>query len=137
MAVPASTLNYNDFTYRDKFLNLSEEEFTEARDIVMAMWSGVMEMWGACSEDVRQRKRSAVMNLLVAWYLADVYPLKLTGGIQSSGGMPVASKHIRDVSVSFHQLDLPEEYGALASNQFGIKAAYLIRYAPDMMGVYG
>ena len=132
-----SLITYVDFTYKSKFNDLTEEEFTEAVDIVRAIWSGVLSLWAVCEEEVRNRKRSAVLNLLVAWYLADTYPTKLTGGMQTSGGMPITRKRIRDVDISYAQLNLPQAYDALGSNQFGIKAAMLIRYAPEMMGVYG
>ena len=135
-----STLAYNDFTYKRFFDELSEEEFVESRDIVIAMWSGVLEMWGACSEEIKLRKRSACLNLLVAWYLADAFPDKVIG-VQTSGGMPLKSKSIADalggITLSYRDLNLPASYDALSSNQFGIKAAMMIRYAPDMMGVYG
>ena len=132
-----SLLTYVDFTYKNKFTQLSEEEFTEACNIVKAMWSGVLKMWSVCEEEERNQKRSAVLNLLVAWYLADMYPTRLTGGMQTSGGMPISRKRIRDVDISYAGLHLPAAYDALASNQFGVKAAMLIRYAPDMMGIYG
>ena len=134
---PASTLQYVDFTYKDKLRSLTEAEFIEARDIVLAMWSGCLQLWECLDEDTRNRKRSAVFNLLVMWYLADMYPTRLTAGMQSAGGMPIAGKKIRDVAIQYAQLKLPESYDALASNQFGIKAAMMIRYAPEMMGVYG
>ena len=135
--VAYSLLTYVDFTYKSKFTNLTEDEFTEACNIVKAMWSGVLKMWGVCEEEDRNQKRSAVLNLLVAWYLADMYPTRLTGGMQTSGGMPISRKRIRDVDISYASLHLPAAYDALASNQFGVKAAMLIRYAPDMMGIYG
>lgn len=132
-----SLVTYVDFTYKSKFSELSEEEFTEACDIVKAMWSGVLELWAVCEERVRNQKRSMAMNLLLAWYLADMYPTRLVGGIQSSGGMPITRKKIREVDISYKQLNLPPAYDALASNQFGVKVAMLIRYAPEMMGIYG
>ena len=135
--VAYSLLTYADFTYKNKFTELSEDEFTEACNIVKAMWSGVLKMWSVCEEEERNQKRSAVLNLLVAWYLADMYPTRLTGGMQTSGGMPITRKRIRDVDISYASLNLPQSYDALASNQFGVKAAMLIRYAPDMMGIYG
>lgn len=132
-----SLVTYVDFTYKNKFTELTEDEFTEAKDIVKAMWYGVTQLWAVCEEDVRNQKRSAVLNLLIAWYLADVYPTRLTGGMQTSGGMPITRKRIRDVDISYASLNLPQAYDALGSNQFGVKAANLIRYAPEMMGVYG
>lgn len=135
-----STLAYNDFTYSRFFYDLTEEEFTESRDIVLAMWSGVLEMWQACELDTRLRKRSACLNLLVAWYLADAYPNKVTG-LQTSGGMPISQKSIADalggINIKYKDLNLPPAYDALSTNPFGIKAAFMMRYAPEMMGVYG
>jgi hypothetical protein len=132
-----SLVTYVDFTYKNKFTELTEDEFTEAKDIVKAMWYGVTQLWAVCEEEVRNQKRSAVLNLLIAWYLADVYPTRLTGGMQTSGGMPITRKRIRDVDISYASLNLPQAYDALGSNQFGVKAANLIRYAPEMMGIYG
>ncbi len=132
-----SLVNYVDFTYKNKFTELTEDEFIEAKNIVKAMWYGVTQLWAVCEEDVRNQKRSAVLNLLIAWYLADVYPTRLTGGMQTSGGMPITRKRIRDVDISYASLNLPQAYDALGSNQFGVKAANLIRYAPEMMGIYG
>lgn len=132
-----SLITYVDFTYKSKFNDLTEEEFTEAVDIVRAIWSGVLSLWKVCEEEVRNRKRSAVLSLLVAWYLADTYPTKLVGGMQTSGGMPISKKRIREVEISYKELNLPQAYDALGSNQFGVKAAMLIRYAPEMMGIYG
>ena len=132
-----SLVTYVDFTYKNKFSNLTEDEFSEAKDIVKAMWFGVTQLWAVCDEEVRNQKRSAVLNLLIAWYLADMYPTRLVGGMQTSGGMPITRKRIRDVDISYASLHLPQAYDALASNQFGVKAAMLIRYAPDMMGIYG
>lgn len=135
-----STLAYNDFTYKRFFDKFTEEEFIEARDIVMSMWSGVLEMWGACSEEIKLRKRSACLNLLVAWYLADTFPDRVVG-LQTSGGMPISQKSIEDglggITIKYKDFKMPEAYDALSTNQFGIKAAMMIRYAPDMMGVYG
>ena len=132
-----SLVTYVDFTYTNKFSNLTEDEFSEAKEIVKAMWFGVTQLWAVCDEEVRNQKRSAVLNLLIAWYLADMYPTRLVGGIQTSGGMPITRKRIRDVDISYAQLNLPQAYDALGSNQFGVKAANLIRYAPEMMGIYG
>lgn len=132
-----SLVTYIDFTYKNKFSSLTEDEFAEAKGIVSAMWSGVMQLWAVCEESVRNQKRSAVLNLLIAWYLADVYPTRLIGGMQTSGGMPITRKRIRDVDISYAQLNLPQAYDALGSNQFGVKAANFIRYAPEMMGIYG
>lgn len=134
---PVSSLSFDDFTYKSYISDLTDAEFVEARDTVLAMWSGVLELWGALPEELRNRKRSALLNLLCMWYLADMYPTRLVGGQQSSGGMLLGGKSIRDVHLQYNSLGLPDDYNALATNQWGIKAAFMIRYAPDMMGIYG
>ena len=128
--------SYLDFPFKNSFSLLTADEYALAETIVESMWSGVMGMWGACSADIRDKKRSTVMSLLIAWYLADMYPTRLLSGT-SDGGRPLSSKSIQLVSVSFRQLHLPEAYDALSTNQFGVKAALMIHSAPDMMGIYG
>lgn len=134
-----NTLQYEDFYYKKYIRDLTREEFEEARDIVVAMWSGVLELWECLDSETKQRKRSLALSLLVAWYLVDLYPDRVTGGITSGGGLGVSGKSIRDVSIQYRDLNanLPQVYAALSTNQFGIKVADLLRYAPEMMGVYG
>ena len=135
MAVPA--LTFVNFKYSRYILDLKEIEFEEAKDAVIAMWYGVFELWAPLPGNVRMLKRELVLNYLIMWYLADMFPTRLTGGIMGSGGMPLNSKTIKSVNLQFRKLQLPESYDALGTNQFGIKAAEMIRYAPEMMGVYG
>lgn len=135
--LPVSALTLDEFKYKDKFIDLTQEQFSEAKDYILAMFAGVLEMWRILSKETRWRKRSSCFNLLIAWYLTDLYPLQVTGGISSSGGQPLASKRIKDVSLSFARNTLPTDYEILASNQYGMKAAYMIRYAPEMAGIYG
>jgi hypothetical protein len=51
--------------------------------------------------------------------------------------MPLNGKTIKSVQLQFRKLNLPDSYEALGTNQFGVKAAEMIHYAPEMMGVYG
>jgi len=127
---------YTTFPYKNSFSFLSAEEYLEAAEMVKAMWSGVFSMWGACDEEVRTQKRQLVLALLIAWYLADMYPTRLLSGT-SDGGRPIAAKSIQLLEVSFRKLNLPDVYDPLSTNQFGVKAAMLLHNAPDMMGVYG
>lgn len=132
-----TSVQLKDFTYSRYFTELSDDEFCEAKDHVLALWAGVLGMWGVLPEPLRTHKRNAIASLLIAWYLADLYPSRLKGGMQSNAGMPVMSKRIGSVSLAFSKPGLPAVYDCLSSNQFGIKAANMLRYAPDMMGVYG
>lgn len=135
MAVPALVFaNYGFSRYID---GLTEAEFEEAKGAVCAMWYGVFELWNPLPEGVRNAKRELVLKYLIMWWLADMYPTRLGGGIMGNGGMPLTGKTIRSVQIQFRKLDLPSEYEALGTNQFGVKAAEMIRSAPEMMGVYG
>ena len=135
MKVPA--LVFSNFKYSRYILDLTEEEFEEAKDVVTSMWYGVFELWEPLPADVRMVKRELILNYLIMWYLADMFPLRLTKGVMGTGGMPLNSKTIKSINIQFRKLQLPPAYEALGTNQFGIKAAEMIRYAPEMMGVYG
>ena len=135
MKVPA--LAFSNFKFSRYILDLTEAEFEEAKDAVVAMWYGVFELWEPLPSDIRMVKRELVLNYLIVWYLADMFPLRLSSGVMGTGGMPLNSKTIKSVNLQFRKLQLPESYDALGTNQFGVKAAEMIRYAPEMMGVYG
>lgn len=135
MEVPA--LSFSTFKYARYIADLTEEEFEEAKTSVMAMWSGVFELWSVLDSQTRNMKRQEVFSYLIAWYLADMYPTRLVGGMLGAGGMPISSKSIKSVQLQFRKLNLPDSYEVLATNQFGVKAASMIHYAPEMMGVYG
>lgn len=135
MKVPA--LTFLNFKFSRYILDLKESEFEEAKDAVTAMWYGVFELWEPLPSDVRMVKRELILNYLIMWYLADMFPTRLTGGVMGTGGMPLNSKTIKSINIQFRKLNLPESYDALGSNQFGIKAAEMIRFAPEQMGVYG
>ena len=133
--VPA--LAFVNFKFSRYILDLKEEEFEEAKDAVTSMWYGVFELWGPLPDEVRMAKRELVFNYLIMWYLADMFPTRLYGGIMGTGGLPLNGKTIKSVSLQFRKLNLPSVYEALGTNQFGIKAAEMIHYAPEMGGVYG
>ena len=122
MTVPALALA--NFQYKRYIDNLTEEEFNEAKDFVTTKWYGVFEMWEVLPEDVKFKKRETIFSLLI-------------GGMMGQGGMPLSAKSIKSIQLQFRKLNMPEGYDELATNQFGIKAASMIRSAPEMMGVYG
>ena len=135
MNVPA--LAFVNFRVSRSIIDLTEAEFEEAKDAVTAMWYGVFELWSPLPSEVRLAKRELVLNYLIMWYLADLFPLRLNNGVMGTGGMPLNSKTIKSVNLQFRKLNLPASYEALGTNQFGVKAAEMIHYAPEMMGVYG
>lgn len=131
MKVPA--LAFSNFDFSRYILDLKEVEFEEAKDAVVAMWYGVFELWEPLPADVRLAKRELVLKYLIMWYLADMYPTRLSGGVMGTGGMPINSKTIKSINIQFRKLNLPASYEALGTNQFGVKAAEMIHYAPEMM----
>lgn len=131
MKVPA--LAFSNFDFSRYILDLKEVEFEEAKDAVVAMWYGVFELWEPLPADVRLAKRELVLKYLIMWYLADMYPTRLAGGVMGTGGMPINSKTIKSINIQFRKLNLPASYEALGTNQFGVKAAEMIHYAPEMM----
>ena len=135
MRVPA--LTFENFDFSRYIIDLTSEEFDMAKDAVIAMWYGVFELWQPLGAEIRMSKRALVLKYLIMWYLADMYPTRLVGGIMGSGGMPLNGKTIKSVQLQFRKLNLPDAYEALGTNQFGVKAAEMIHYAPEMMGVYG
>ena len=135
MKVPA--LAFSNFEFSRYILDLKEEEFEEAKSAVTSMWYGVFELWEPLPGDIRMLKRELVFKYLIMWYLADMFPLRLTNGVMGTGGMPLNSKTIKSVNLQFRKLNLPASYDALGTNQFGVKAAEMIRYAPEMMLVAG
>ena len=83
MTVPALALA--NFQYKRYIDNLTEEEFDEAKDFVTTKWYGVFEMWEVLPEDVKFKKREVIFSLFIAWYLADMYPTRLIGGMMGQG----------------------------------------------------
>lgn len=75
------------------------------------------------------------MNLLTAWYLADLNPASVTGVIVN-GGMAVASKSIGGTSLSFQDMNAQDGLKQLNSNVFGQKALMMIQGAPERFGIY-
>lgn len=135
MRVPA--LTFENFDFSRYIIDLTSEEFDMAKDSVIAMWYGVFELWEPLGAEIRMAKRELVLKYLIMWYLADLYPTRLTGGIMGSGGMPLNGKTIKSVQLQFRKLNLPASYEALGTNQFGVKAAEMIHYAPEMMLTLG
>ena len=58
MTVPALALA--NFQYKRYIDNLTEEEFSEAKDFVTTKWYGVFEMWEVLPQDVKFKKREVI-----------------------------------------------------------------------------
>lgn len=125
----------HDFLYAHNFPTLSDDEINSAYLEVSVMFSGVSSLWGVLPTELREKKRELCMNLLVAWYLADMFPSALTGVI-GNGGMAISSKSIGGTSLSFSDMNAQDGLKQLNSNIFGQKALILIQSAPERLGIY-
>lgn len=124
-----------DFIYASNFPTLTDAQINVAYSEVSVMFSGVLTLWGVLAEPTRTNKRNLCMNLLTAWYLADMNPTSVTG-VVGNGGMALSSKSIGGTSVSFQDMEAQEGLKQLNSNVFGQKALMMIQSAPERFGIY-
>ncbi len=112
---------------------LNDPILADAIDSVYTMFDGVNYLWKCIDDDSWYNKTTRCYILLTAWYIANLYP-RLASGIQSTGGMPILSKKIGDVSV--HYMDTSrlsttdDVLNSLKSNPYGNMALMMIRSAP-------
>ena len=124
-----------DFKYADNFPNLTDTQINTAYEEVCVIFSGVKSLWAVLPEPTRSDKRNLCLNLLTAWYLADMNPTAVAG-VVSNGGMALSSKSIGGTSVSFSDMEAQEGLKQLNSNVFGQKALTMIQSAPERYGIY-
>lgn len=124
-----------DFIYAVNFPTLTDAQINAAYLEVSVMFSGVKTLWGVLDEPTRTDKRNLCMNLLTAWYLADMNPTSVTG-VVGNGGMALSSKSIGGTSISFQDMEAQEGLKQLNSNVFGQKALMMIQSAPERYGIY-
>ena len=129
-------MTHTDFTYSNNFPSLTTSQIDVAMGIVETMYSGILECWSNLQEPLRTNKRALVENLLVGWYLANMYPSAVRG-IVANGGLPLSSKSIGGTSVTFKDIATQRGLEALLSNTFGVQALQMILSAPEMMSIYG
>ena len=124
-----------DFIYADNFPTLTDTQINTAYQEVCVIFSGVKSLWAVLEPITRDAKRTVCLNLLTAWYLADMDPTAVAG-VVSNGGMALSSKSIGGTSVSFSEMDAQEGLKQLNSNVFGQKALMMIQSAPERYGIY-
>lgn len=100
---------------------------------VYTLFYGVGELWEHMPRREYVEKTQMCYGLLVAWYIADLFP-GLTLGVMSTGGIPLKSKQIGGTKITFgdtatkagavNNADLLQ---ALKSNSFGAKAYLMIK----------
>lgn len=127
----------SDFVYTANFPTLTSDQIQSGIDAVETMYYGTTQLWAIMPDPVRTNKRTLIENLLVAWWLANMFPGDVIG-IMADGGMPLSSKSIGGVSLTKMQIDgLDPVMAVLQSNTFGLQALSMIRTAPEMAGIYG
>lgn len=127
----------DDFTFKDRFADLTDLQFSQALQIVNAEFSGVYTLWSILPPDERRAKRELCINYLLAWKLASMYPeqaLDATG----TGGLPLTSKKAGPIFIKYRNMVRQEDsiLSMLTTNQYGIEALTMIQSAPEMYMVF-
>lgn len=103
-------------------------------DDVYTMFYGVGDIWSIQKRDVYVSKTQMCYGLLVAWYIADLYPDYTVGVVSSGSGLAIKRKKIGNTDITFG--DNRDTAGAsnnadllqsLKSNAFGVKAYTMIK----------
>lgn len=119
-----------------QFPRLNREEnksiLDEAIESVYTMFSGVGTIWSNHQQPMWFEKTQLCYRLLIAWYVADMYPMQLSG-VPTMGGIPLKAKKIGDVNITFADAAVAatdgkfrDRLGLLKSNPFGYKAYLMI-----------
>lgn len=122
-----------DFMFSEKFVDLTDVQLGHALQIVNAQFSGVYTLWALLPPPERDAKRKLCINYLLAWQLATLYPDQaiLSAG---TGGMPLKSKKIDGISLTFRDMVKSAGSGVLdmlTTNEWGLQALMMIQSAPD------
>lgn len=100
---------------------------------VYTLFYGVGELWQHMDRKEYVEKTQLCYGLLVAWYIADLFP-DYALGVMSTGGIPLKSKQIGGTKIMFGEVS--SKVGAinnadllqsLKSNAFGAKAYLMIK----------
>ena len=129
-------MTYADFTYNDNFSGITPAQITSAIGVVETMFYGALQCWAILPDPQRTNMRLLLENLLVAWYLADIYPSQVRG-IVSNGGLPLSGKSIGGTSVSFENIETQAGMAMLKTNTFGLQALSMLNGAPERFYMYG
>ena len=140
MALMYTTQNPVDFLYTRNFAGFADNgisEIQEGINQINAQFSGVMQYyWGGLDTATQLSKRNYVFNLLVAWYMADMFPTSLTG-VTGNAGLPMVKKSIGGVDITFGQYKIQEDMKVLTTNSFGMRALMMLLTAPERFGMLG
>lgn len=123
--------------YGQSFPDLLPEDKNDILDTcisdVYTLFYGVGELWEHLPREEYVDKTHLCYGLLVAWYIADLFP-DYTLGVITTGGIPLKSKQIGGTKIMFG--DTASTAGAvnnadllqsLKSNPYGAKAYLMIK----------
>lgn len=130
-------IKLDDFTFRDKFVGLTDLQFQQALQIINAEFSGVYTLWSFLPPDAARAKRELCINYLIAWKLMSMYPDSAIDA-SGTGGVPISSKKAGPIFIKYRELVRQEEsiLSMLTTNQYGIEALTMIQSAPEMYMVF-
>lgn len=123
--------------YGQSFPDLLAEDKTDILntciDDVYTLFFGVGELWEHLERKEYVEKTQLCYGLLVAWYIADLFP-DITLGVMSTGGIPIKSKQIGGTKIMFGDtvskagaVNNADLLSALKSNAYGAKAYLMIK----------
>lgn len=111
----------------------------DAIEAVYTMFSSVGHLWERETRQVWYDKTVLCYRLLTAWYIADLYPM-FVSGVPVMGGVPLKRKKIDGVDIFFQNgttaggnRDYMDYLSFLKSNTWGGKACGMIRPASKIM----
>lgn len=100
---------------------------------VYTLFYGIGELWSHLPRKEYVDKTQLCYGLLVAWYIADLFP-EYTMGVMSTGGIPLKSKQIGGTKIMFGEtsskagaVNNADLLQSLKSNAFGAKAYLMIK----------
>jgi hypothetical protein len=124
-----------EFLFERYFSGLTSDDISNAYIEVTSKYSGVSSLWKKLGQTIQTQKVNLCHNYLVAWYLCDMYPMKVRD--IDADSRPLQSKTIGGVSVSFVPVQGQNSLQELTTNTFGLKAKSMIESSPEAFGIYG
>lgn len=123
--------------YGMSFPDILDKEYDSFLDTciqdVYSLFAGIPDLWVYLERTVYENKTQMCYGLLVAWYIADLFP-DLGTGIMSTGGIPIKAKRIGNTSIQFGDtastagsVNNADLLSSLRSNSFGAKAYLMIK----------
>lgn len=130
-------LSLDNFQFRDRFLDLTDAQLTQALQMVNAQFSGVYSLWSILPPEDARAKRELCINYLTAWKLVQLYPEQAIG-VSGTGGMPLGSKKAGPIFIKYRGIVSQEGslLEMLTTNQYGVEALTMIQSAPEQFTVY-